>query len=206
MEVGTADRHAMLKSALDLAALRNFPRALALLDKCAQQARKHNDWRCEGRAMRNIGAIYVELGKYADALLFLEQGLHASRRQGHVYSEVKCLQSIGAAYEGQGLHERAVTYLEQALELSKQITGKDTEKLLMILKENLAVAKTSSGQYAEGMQLHKESYELARQHGDILATDAAKCRGLETAAAAKAYRTALKLLKPWHCTSEDKTH
>jgi tetratricopeptide (TPR) repeat protein/CHAT domain-containing protein len=122
----------------------------------------HNRKR-EGTTLNNIGRVYDDQGRYAEALNYLRQALVIQRAVGDRAGEGDTLHNIGGVYHDQGRYAEALDYYQQALVIQREGGNRVVEGATL---HNMGAAYESQGQYANALDSYQQALVIAREVGD----------------------------------------
>jgi CHAT domain-containing protein/SpoVK/Ycf46/Vps4 family AAA+-type ATPase/Tfp pilus assembly protein PilF len=140
-------------------ALDSYQQALAI-------AREIGDREGEGRTLRNLvrvylqlGQVYQALGQYRQALDYLEQALAIAREIGDQEKEGTTLNNIGQVYEAQGEYHWALNCYRQALAIQQEIGDRLGEGSTL---NNMGVIYQTLGEYQQALENLQQSLAIHR--------------------------------------------
>ncbi len=99
-------------------------RGCALMEQSLHQAERLGDTRIIAMQNYNLGATYVELGRYEEARRFLDRSLQQSREQDFAGGVALCLCSLAEAARKEGDSLAARQMLEESLEIFRSVGEK----------------------------------------------------------------------------------
>ncbi|WP_406629960.1 tetratricopeptide repeat protein [Amycolatopsis sp. WGS_07] len=125
-----------------------------------------------GNALNNLGDLYRELGRYAEADDHLRRSLAIAEEAGATGLAATALTGLGELEQAQGHHHDARTYYARALDLVRTWGNRSVEaELLNCLAAAAPDRRESLAQHQEALRLARDTHsalEQARAH-DALA-------------------------------------
>ncbi len=104
----------------------------------------------EGATLNNIGVVYDDQGRYAEALEALRAGAgHRARRWATGPARATTLNNIGVVYDDQGRYAEALETYQQALAIVREVGDRAGEGATL---NNIGVVYDSQGRYAEALE------------------------------------------------------
>lgn len=135
-------RHAVIAGNAD-AGLEPASQAVALADRLGDAA-------LSAKALKLLGAVYLETGSYPDTVSTLTSALVAAQAAGDATQEVDVLSSLGLAHQHAGHYSAAVPCYERAVAISDMASGLAPVVRATALA-NLALARLHLRDFAAGL-------------------------------------------------------
>ena len=126
-------------------------------------ARQTGDAAAEGRALANLAAAELRLGRDQEAARLFEQALPLSRQAGDRVGEARTLGNLGVLAFFQGRHEQAASYYEAAMDLQRK-TGNQAGEATSLC--NLAGAQIQLGKLEQAASHLQQALALSRHISD----------------------------------------
>jgi CHAT domain-containing protein/tetratricopeptide (TPR) repeat protein len=117
----------------------------------------------EGTTLSNIGGVYRDQGRYAEALEMYQQALVIQREVGDRTGEGSTLTGIGMVYDNQGRYAEALEMYYQALVIQREVGDRTGEEATL---NNIGAVYADQGRYAEALEMYQQALVIQREVGD----------------------------------------
>lgn len=164
MEPGDPNRRALfprLESACNL--VRDIPRAIAVCQAWAEEARRSGDRSTEARALGLLAARFRNQGNWQQARLAAEQALALAEQAGDSGTIALAEKILASVLWFSWEHKEALVHLERALSLFEK--GIDRRALAICLHD-ISLLRTLAGQTDSGRRCLAEASRLFQEIGD----------------------------------------
>lgn len=145
--------------------LGDYESALQWYVKVSEASAKINYKDFQAGALNNIGSIYAQTHRYAEALAYREQALALFRDLKNEQGEAATLTNIGNVHFYLNEFEKALTFFEESLKLRIK-SGREETTILPL--SNIGSALFRLGRHEEGLEKLCESLKIAQGRGDKL--------------------------------------
>ena len=133
-------------------------KAIGYLEEALPLAREiKNRWQ-EGRALEQLGMVYLQQRKFEKAIEFIEPSIAIFREIKARYQEASALRALGVTYYELKQFEKAIAHQEQALTISREIN--DQINVVSSLYHT-ARAENRRGDLARAQTLTEEGIKIA---------------------------------------------
>ena len=136
--------------------------AAGVLERALPVLQSTNDTAAVVHAMRNLGWVRSQQGRYADAIQILEDGLRIARRNGLAEEVMACLSNLGPVAGDAGRSDLELQYNREAVVQCDRMRHSFHRAAT---RNNLAYALIESGRANEAVGVATRALELAREHG-----------------------------------------
>jgi tetratricopeptide (TPR) repeat protein len=126
-------------------------------------ARRAGNRQATATALRSLGDVHTQLGRFREAVAHLEQALTLFRALGDGRGEARTLVNLGNAHREQGLFDEAVAQFEQALRRFRGLGDGRGEAWTL---EGLGVVHRQQGRFDEGTACFEQALTLFHRVGD----------------------------------------
>lgn len=110
--------------------------------------------------LNNLGQVYGDLGRYADALAAYQQVLAIAQQYKLLKQQMFTLNNIGTLYEVKGEYAKALEALRQALQIAVNTKSRPRQAGAL---DNIANVYNDQGQYPKALDYYQQSLALARE-------------------------------------------
>jgi CHAT domain-containing protein/uncharacterized protein HemY len=110
--------------------------------------------------LNNIGSVYSDLGRNAEAIAYHEQALEIFRQLQLQDKIVAVLNNLGKVYLNTGQYPKALTFFEQSLAISRAIRDLDAEVPIL---NNIAQIYNNQGQFRQALEMSRRVLALAEK-------------------------------------------
>jgi CHAT domain-containing protein len=139
--------------------------AIATLQQALTLYRELKDGAGEGRTLKSIGNVYLDLKDYANALDYQQQALTIARDIQDRDLEARALNNIGVTYKKLKQLEPAITYYKNSLAVSRNAQN---FQLVIIASSNLATVYNEQKNYPKAIAVLQAALPAARSSSDRL--------------------------------------
>ncbi len=131
--------------------------------RAVEAARRAGDRHGEGQTLGNLGNVYLQQGRWAEAIACYEQSLDVFRALGDRYGEGTTLMNLGSVYLQQGRWAEAIACYEQDLAICRDLGDRHGEGQTLT---NLGVVYRQQGRWAEAIGCYEQDLAICRDLGD----------------------------------------
>lgn len=138
--------------------------ALTVLGHALDVSRATKDPVKESRALRDLGAACLRLGRYDEAWAHYQQGIAVSIDCGDMNGHAGALNNLGNLFERLGDYAGALNHYEGALTIARGLENRWGEATLL---NNVGFTMLRLGRHDEAMQHCHRSLEMFAEIGDL---------------------------------------
>src|SRR4030095_12306240 len=178
-----------------------YEKAIGYLEEALTLAREIKDRLLEGRALEQLGTVYLNQRKFEKAVEFIEPAVGIFREIKARYFEAFALKPLGVTYYELKQFEKAIAYQEQSLIISREIN--DQINVVDSLYQ-IARAENRRGDLARAQTFVEEGIKIAESIRAELGSTEFRSAYLASEAVQGSYRLYTDVLMRRHQTDPTK--
>jgi tetratricopeptide (TPR) repeat protein len=141
----------------------HLPEARTISSRALDAARRTGDRAAEAAALKGIGDVDGQQGRFQQARGSHQQALALFRTVGDRTGEAGALGNLGLDEVNLGSYEQAASYLQESVAILRDIGDRYGEARAL---GNLGVVRQRQGRFQEAASDHRQALDLSRQTGD----------------------------------------